>query len=122
MATKRAGRYTIPTYRLGQLSLRSLLVDTQVTALFNSTVILPPGEYEFVIYDSFGDGICCAFGEGWFSLTNTCGLDTAVYDFLDLSSTSLLRSCPVSFQSLGVQMNHPTTTTPGLQFDNGTAM
>ena len=81
MATKPPGRFTIPTYRLGQLSLRSLLGDTQVTILFNSTVILPPGEYEFVIYDSFGDGNCCAFGEGWFSLSNTCGLDTAVYDF-----------------------------------------
>ena len=44
-------------------------------------VILPPGDYEFVIYDSFGDGICCGFGEGWFSLNNICGLDTAVYDF-----------------------------------------
>ena len=41
---------------------------------------LPVGEYTFTIYDSFGDGICCEFGEGWFSI-NTCVLDTAVYDF-----------------------------------------
>ncbi len=45
------------------------------------TVFLPPGNYTFTIYDSFGDGICCGFGEGWFSLTNACGVDTAVYDF-----------------------------------------
>ena len=25
---------------------------------------LPVGDYTFTIYDSFGDGICCGFGEG----------------------------------------------------------
>ena len=49
---------------------------------FNQQVVfLPAGEYTFTIFDSFGDGICCDFGEGWFSLTNACGVDTAVYDF-----------------------------------------
>ncbi len=41
---------------------------------------LPLGDYTFTINDFFGDGICCTYGEGWFSL-NTCELDTAVYDF-----------------------------------------
>ncbi|WP_188405100.1 hypothetical protein [Psychroflexus salis] len=27
-----------------------------------------PGEYLFIIYDAFGDGICCDFGEGSFQL------------------------------------------------------
>ena len=44
-------------------------------------VFLPPGQYTFTIFDSFGDGICCSFGEGWFALNNACGVDTAVYDF-----------------------------------------
>ena len=44
-------------------------------------VFLEAGEYDFTIYDSYGDGICCGYGEGWFSLGNPCGLDTAVYDF-----------------------------------------
>ena len=44
-------------------------------------VFLPSGDYEFVIMDAFGDGICCQFGEGWYRISNTCGLDTAVYDF-----------------------------------------
>lgn len=30
---------------------------------------LPPGNYEFTIFDSFGDGICCGFGNGGFTLT-----------------------------------------------------
>ena len=44
-------------------------------------VFLPAGDYEFVMMDSFGDGICCSFGEGWYRISNTCGLDAAVYDF-----------------------------------------
>lgn len=49
--------------------------------LRDQIVLLPAGDYTFTIYDAFGDGICCGFGEGWFSLSNTCGLDTSVYNF-----------------------------------------
>ena len=42
---------------------------------------LPSGEYNLVVNDAFGDGICCQFGEGWFKLNNDCGLDLAVFDF-----------------------------------------
>ena len=56
---------------------------------------LPPGDYTFTIYDTFGDGICCGFGEGWFSL-NTCTLDTTVYDFnsSELSVPLEILPCP----------------------------
>jgi len=53
----------------------------QNSTLQNHMVFLPAGDYEFVMMDSFGDGICCSFGEGWYRISNTCGLDTAVYDF-----------------------------------------
>ena len=56
-------------------------IPYQSNNLSNEMVYLPSGDYEFVIYDAFGDGICCEFGEGWFALSNTCGLDTAVFDF-----------------------------------------
>lgn len=42
---------------------------------------LPPGEYNLVVNDAFGDGICCDFGEGWFGIENTCGISQSVYDF-----------------------------------------
>ena len=45
-----------------------------------AVIPLPLGNYTFTINDFFGDGICCDYGEGWFSV-NTCQLDTAVYDF-----------------------------------------
>jgi len=49
---------------------------------YNETIVnLPAGGYNFVIYDSFGDGICCDFGEGYFGLRNICELNTFVYDF-----------------------------------------
>ena len=44
-------------------------------------VELPVGNYNLIVYDSFGDGICCDFGTGYFGMTNSCGLDTFVYDF-----------------------------------------
>lgn len=47
-------------------------------SLHHNIVYLPSGPYIFTVYDSFGDGICCGFGEGWYSLTNLCGLD--IYD------------------------------------------
>ena len=45
------------------------------------TIPLPSGEYNLVVDDAFGDGICCGFGEGWFKLNNDCGLDISVFDF-----------------------------------------
>ena len=52
------------------------------TNLQETIVLLDEGGYNFVIYDDFGDGICCDFGEGYFGLTNGyCELNTFVYDF-----------------------------------------
>ena len=64
---------------------------------YNETfVTLPPGGYNFVIYDQFGDGICCDFGEGYFGLSNICGLNTFVYDFNGPTETVYfdLLACP----------------------------
>jgi len=49
--------------------------------------LLDSGDYNLVVYDSFGDGICCGYGAGWFGLTNMCGLDQYLYDFASLSAT-----------------------------------
>ena len=61
-----------------------ILSDTNVVASGVAEEVLinlPAGEYTFVAYDEFGDGICCQYGEGFFTLTNSCGLDIGVYDF-----------------------------------------
>ncbi len=53
------------------------------------TTIIPldVANYNFVIYDEFGDGIWCAYGEGWFGLSDDCGLDQYVYDFGGATAT-----------------------------------
>ncbi len=33
---------------------------------------LTPGNFIFTIHDSYGDGICCDYGAGSYSLTNLC--------------------------------------------------
>ena len=53
----------------------------------NHMVFLPSGDYEFVMMDAFGDGICCEFGEGWYRISNNCGLDTANYEFATATDT-----------------------------------
>ncbi|WBM75189.1 M43 family zinc metalloprotease [Saprospira grandis] len=39
----------------------------------NEDICLPNGCYSFVIYDQYGDGICCSYGNGDYSLTNAQG-------------------------------------------------
>ena len=40
---------------------------------YSDTVCLQPGTFRFTILDSAGDGICCSYGQGSYSLTNKGG-------------------------------------------------
>lgn len=43
-------------------------------ATVTETINLPDGQcYRFTIYDSYGDGICCQYGNGQYSLTDASG-------------------------------------------------
>ena len=35
-------------------------------------IFLPPGDYTITFTDTFGDGICCGFGAGFFDGYNAC--------------------------------------------------
>jgi len=59
----------------------------QDNSLLTVTKFLPAGDYQFVMMDAFGDGICCGFGEGFYRLHNACGLDTANYEFNTAADT-----------------------------------
>lgn len=37
---------------------------------FSDTVCLNPGNYVFTLFDSYGDGICCAYGNGSYQLSS----------------------------------------------------
>lgn len=41
--------------------------------IMRDTFCLPQGCYEFVIMDAYGDGICCAYGQGSYALTDAQG-------------------------------------------------
>jgi hypothetical protein len=36
--------------------------------LFVEELCLPPGCYKFVMYDDYGDGLCCSWGSGYYKL------------------------------------------------------
>ena len=40
------------------------------STLYEELICLTSGCYEFIVYDAYGDGICCDFGNGFFELTN----------------------------------------------------
>jgi len=49
------------------------LSTTAAGGTSNTSVCLAPGCYNFVISDSYGDGICCAYGNGSYTVTNPSG-------------------------------------------------
>ena len=42
--------------------------------LITENICLPEACYTFTIFDSFGDGICCAYGEGSYTLSDSDGI------------------------------------------------
>lgn len=46
---------------------------TETGTLYEESVNLEPGCYAFTLFDSYGDGICCAFGEGSYTLRDSEG-------------------------------------------------
>jgi hypothetical protein len=56
----------------------------------NLEVCVAPGCYEFTIYDEYGDGICCFWGEGSYEVINPNGVVVASgAEFGDLETTTI---------------------------------
>ncbi len=68
------------------------------------TVTLPlDGCYEFFIADDFGDGLCCSYGEGYFTVTDNHGkilvegskfADSATYPFSKIEAAATATTTP----------------------------
>lgn len=54
--------------------------------LYEELICLSPGCYQFNIYDSYGDGICCDYGNGFFELTDNEDLLIQGGDFESLDT------------------------------------
>ncbi len=66
------------TWQLNDENGQTVLAGNGYTSANNSTTIiesacLPAGCYDFVIYDSYGDGICCGYGSGSYAVTDALG-------------------------------------------------
>jgi len=92
----------------------------QNNSLNNKMVFLPAGDYEFIMMDAFGDGICCQFGEGWYRISNSCGLDTAVYDFDTALDTIPFTLNPCIPPLPGCMDEASNNYNPWANIDNGT--
>ncbi|MEO1434324.1 MAG: PKD domain-containing protein [Bacteroidota bacterium] len=59
--------------------------------LVSEQACVPDGCYSFVIYDSFGDGICCGFGQGSYTVTDSIGSVLAAggeFDYVESTAFS----------------------------------
>ena len=63
--------------------------------LYTDSYCIPSGqEYEFTIFDTFGDGICCDFGEGSYTVTYGGEKVASGGDFEFEESTIFGNECP----------------------------
>ena len=89
------------------------------SSYFQQTIPLPSGEYNLVVNDAFGDGICCEFGEGWFGLNNDCGLDLYVFDFSTTQITVPFILEPCALPVPGCTDESSNNYNPWATVDNG---
>ena len=89
------------------------------SSYFQQTIPLPSGEYNLVVNDAFGDGICCEFGEGWFGLSNDCGLDLSVFDFNTAQITVPFILEPCALPVPGCTDESSNNYNPWATVDNG---
>ena len=55
----------------------------------SESVCLAPGCYDFVISDDYGDGLCCAYGNGSYAVSNASGTSLAAGgNFTDSETTN----------------------------------
>ncbi|WP_298761945.1 DUF1735 domain-containing protein [uncultured Psychroserpens sp.] len=60
------------------------------------TLCIPDGNYDFVVFDQFGDGICCAYGNGTINGNLiACDGNTSLFDQIDEFGGQIVRSFSV---------------------------
>ena len=67
-------------------------VYSELSTMTSTPLCLPNGEYNFVITDTYGDGICCGYGSGAYKITYD-GVVEAEGGSFGSSKTELFGSC-----------------------------
>ncbi len=91
------------------------------TTTYVEEICVDPGCYEFTIFDSFGDGICCGFGEGGYSVAlngqvvgsgaEFGGLETTVFGDCD-ADPSLVESIDPTIAESSITVKEGLTIFP----------
>jgi len=96
---------------------------------FSNQFCIPEAEYIFTISDSYGDGICCGYGQGWYRVEHGGDEVAAGGEFGSSESSEAFGSCnptapppsppptilatpPVTPPPTNFPTNPPTTTSP----------
>ena len=94
--------------------------DGQEGELTTASVCLPDGCYDYIIYDDYGDGICCDYGNGAYTLTDINGQVLASGgQFTSIETTNF---CLNTGGGCSIQLinNHDFETGWGIWNDGGT--
>jgi len=73
---------------------------------------LDPGEYKFTITDSYGDGICCSYGEGFYEIKVGGGVIKTGGQFDSVETTTFDVDAGTPPQPTPTSPPQPTPTTP----------
>ena len=65
-------------------------------SLVEQRIFLNSGVHDFILLDVFGDGICCAFGEGYITVENQCsGILFEDYNFATPDTSYTFNATPL---------------------------
>ncbi|MEM1215896.1 MAG: T9SS type A sorting domain-containing protein, partial [Bacteroidota bacterium] len=102
-----------------ELVATSFLTSSQEDQVLTEEICVDYGScYNFQFFDSFGDGICCQYGEGDFRILNSAGEELAVNDG-NFGNFAEELFCP-NGAGCAINANISTTGTSGENTDDGT--
>lgn len=103
----------------GELVAEGNGFDALPNSVYEETIPLESGvDYTFTIMDTFGDGICCGFGEGFFSAENECeGIIFEDFAFDTTQVDIFFNLDPCEIPDTGGGDPDPDPTTPGPTFE-----
>jgi hypothetical protein len=80
------------------------------TAYRTGKICVPKGNYKFTINDTFGDGICCRYGQGNFAISyndSPIDIDPALFSFGSTTSINFGEGCQEQYD-INVPSKRPT--------------
>lgn len=86
------------------IAVKGLHVESDGTTV-SRTICLPDGCYTFTIYDSYGDGICCAEGSGSYTVSSSSETFASGGNFSFSESTNFCLGSTMTFEGPGTDWN-----------------